>query len=84
MIGEFRKERPTTFVGEVKLGQEAEAWLLRMRKNFQVHDYSRNVKARISIFNLNGRESIWWAHLNKVKRIKERKIAWKQFKRYFQ
>ena len=33
---EFKKERPPTFNGEVKNGQEAEAWLLGMRKYFQV------------------------------------------------
>ena len=34
--GEFKKENPTTFDGEVKYGQEDEAWLLGMRKYFQV------------------------------------------------
>ena len=33
---EFKKERPPTFNGERKNGQEAEAWLLGMRKYFQV------------------------------------------------
>ena len=42
---EFRKEKPPTFNGEVKTGQEAEAWLLGIRKYFQVQDYSRNMKA---------------------------------------
>ena len=51
---EFKKEKPPTFDGEVKTGQEDEAWLLGMKKYFQVHDYSRNMKARVSIFILNG------------------------------
>ena len=33
---EFKKARPPNFNGEVKTGQEAEAWLLGMRKYFQV------------------------------------------------
>ena len=41
------------------------------------------MKARISIFNLNGRASIWWEHLRQVKKINERRIVWKQFKKYF-
>ena len=56
---EFKKERPPNFNGEIKNGQEAESWLLGMRKYFQVQDYSRNMKARVSIFNLTGRASIW-------------------------
>ena len=37
--GEFKKERPPTFNGEIKNGKEAEAWTLGMRKYFQVQDY---------------------------------------------
>ena len=44
---EFRKERPPTFNGEIKNSQEAEAWLLGMRKYFQVQDYSGNMKERV-------------------------------------
>ena len=58
--GEFKKENPPTFDGEVKNGQEVEAWLLGMRKYFQVQDYSGNMKERVTIFNLNGRASIGW------------------------
>ena len=54
-----------------------------MRKYFQVQDYSRNMKAMVAIFNLNERQSIWWEHLRQVKKINERKIVWKQFKKYF-
>ena len=36
---EFKKARPTTFNGETNNGQEAEAWVLVMRKYFQVQDY---------------------------------------------
>ena len=46
------------FNGEIANGQEAEAWLLGMRKYFQVQDYSGNMKARVDIFNLIGRASI--------------------------
>ena len=41
------------------------------------------MKARVSIFNLTGRESIWWEHFRKVKKINERHIMWKQFQKYF-
>ena len=41
------------------------------------------MKARVSIFNLNGRESIWWENLKKLKKINDRNIVWKKFKKYF-
>ena len=54
-----------------------------MRKYFQVQNYSGNMKDRVAILNLNGRASIWWEHLRQVKKFNERKIGWKQFKKYF-
>ena len=74
---EFKKAKPPTFDGEVNTGQEAEAWLLGIKKYFQVQDYSGNMKERVSIFNLNGRASIWWEHFKQVKRISERRLKWK-------
>ena len=44
---EFKKARPPTFNGEINIDQEAEVWILGMRKYFQVQDYSRNMKARV-------------------------------------
>ena len=80
---EFNKARPPTYNGEIKNGQEVEAWLLGMKKYIQVQDYSGNMKERVAIFNLNGRASIWWEHFRKVKNINERKIVWKHFHNYF-
>ena len=65
---EFKKAMPPTFNGEIKNGQEVEAWLLGIRKYFQVQDYSGNMKARVAIFNLTGRKSIWWEHFRQVKK----------------
>ena len=41
------------------------------------------MKARVAIFNLTRRASIWWEHFRLVKKINERKIVWKQFQKYF-
>ena len=65
------------------MGQEDESWILGIKKYFQVQDYSGNMKERVSIFNLNGRASIWWEHFKHVKKISERRLKWKQFKNYF-
>ena len=80
---EFKKERPPSFNGERNTGQEVEAWLLGMKKYFQIQNYSGNMKARASIFNLTRREYIWREHLRQVKKMNERNIVWKQFQNYF-
>ena len=41
------------------------------------------MKARVSLFNMNGRESICWEHFKQVKRINERRLKRKKFKKYF-
>jgi hypothetical protein len=37
---DFNKSKPPTFDGEIKRGEEAEVWLLGLKKYFRVHDYS--------------------------------------------
>jgi hypothetical protein len=55
---EFKKAKPPSFDGEIKKGEEAETWLLGLKKYFRVHDFSENLKARVVTFNLNGKASI--------------------------
>ena len=43
--GDFRKIRAPTYEGEVKTGEKDQEWLLGMRKYFQVHNYSSEMKA---------------------------------------
>jgi hypothetical protein len=47
--GEFKKIKPTTFDGESRMGEEVEAWLLDIKKYFQIYNYSSNMKVRMAI-----------------------------------
>jgi len=40
----------------LKNPDDAEAWLLWMKKLFELHEYTENMKAKIAIFNLKGKE----------------------------
>jgi hypothetical protein len=82
-LEEFKKAKPPSFDGEIKRGEEAEAWLLGLKKYFRVHDFSKNLKARVATFNLNGKASIWWEDLKNVKGIHEEDLSWERFERYF-
>lgn len=48
----------------MKKSQDEEAWFLGMNKFFKLHDYSKNMKARISTFNVKGKIDIWWENVN--------------------
>ena len=58
--GEMNKIKPPTFDGEHKKDEYFEAWLLGMRKYFQLQNYSSHAKGRIPIYHLKGKTSIWW------------------------
>ena len=81
--GEVKKIKPLIFKGESEKGEDAEAWLLGMRKYFCIYNYSYRTEANIAIHQLQGQASIWWEQLERVKRLDERHVSWKQFKKYF-
>jgi hypothetical protein len=41
------------------------------------------LKARIIVFNLNGKASIWWEELRNVKGIHKKELSWGKFEKYF-
>lgn len=57
LTDEFKKENPPNFDGDVKKSKEAEAWILGMKKFFELHEYTDNMKAKIAIFSLKGNEN---------------------------
>ena len=42
---EFKKSKPHNFDGEIKKWEEAEAWILGLKKYFRVHNYLENLKS---------------------------------------
>jgi hypothetical protein len=50
-------------------------WLSGMHKYFQIYNYSSELKARMSIYNLTEKQDIWWEGIKRVKSIKERNIT---------
>jgi hypothetical protein len=74
--GELRKIKPPSFDGENRMGEDVESWLLGMRKYFQLHDYPSHVEARIAVYHLQGKASMWWDQLKQVKHIDEKRISW--------
>jgi hypothetical protein len=72
---EFKKAKPPSFDGEIKKGEEAEAWLLGLKKYFRVHDFLENLKAPVATFNLNGNASIWWEDLKNMKGVRKEDLS---------
>jgi hypothetical protein len=75
--GELRKLKPLSFDGEREREDDVEAWLLRLRRYFQLHNYSSNLEARISTYHLHRKVAMWWDQLKKVEHVNESRITWK-------
>ena len=69
--------------GEIEKGEEVEGWLSGMKKYFQIYNYSDELKDKMAIYNLTGKEDIWLRYIKKVKGIKERYVTYKTFKKHF-
>eukprot|EP00253_Pinus_taeda_P015904 PITA_15904 len=79
--GEFRKIKPPHFDGEHE--EVAEAWLINMNKYFQLYEYDHNLKARLAIFQLQGKATLRWEEVKIVKGVTEQNITWDNFQKIF-
>jgi hypothetical protein len=61
--GEINNIKPPMFDAEQKKEEGAETWFLGMRKYFQIQNYSCHAEGRIAMYQLKGKESMWWDHL---------------------
>ena len=59
--------------------ENTEEWLLGMNKYFREHNYSREIKSQLDIYNLNVKVSIWWRDLKHTKRDEVKDIIWITF-----
>ena len=71
------------FNGEAKKGEESKAWMSGMNKYFHIYNYSNRQKAQMDIYNLTGKDDIWWQDIKRVKTLKEKYLTWRFFKKYF-
>lgn len=54
-----------------------------MMKFFRLHDYSKNIKARVATFSLKGKANIWWEAVKNIRCIHEKDLTWSEFERLF-
>ena len=71
--GEFRKIKPPNFDGEAK--EVDGSWLININKYLQEYEYSSNMKARLAIYQLQERATLWWEEVKNVRTIDEQDIS---------
>ena len=54
--------------------EKPEEWILGMSKYLRVHNYSSEMKSRLAIYNLNGKEARWWRDLKHTKKYEVKEI----------
>lgn len=54
-----------------------------MNKYFQVYKYDHHLKARLAIFQLQAKATLWWEEVKMVWGVSEQDVTWETFQRYF-
>jgi len=75
--GEFKKIKPPNYNSEME--EAAEAWLINMNKYFQIYEYDENLRAKLAIYQLQGKATLWWEEIKKVKEINKQEVTWEKF-----
>ena len=73
MQGEFKKLRLTTFDGESE--EKNEAWLLNIKRYFQVYRYDNNLRERLAIFQMSEKDALWWKEDKSVHTIHSKDLS---------
>lgn len=50
-----------------------------MIKYFQVYEYESNLRARLAIYQLQGKATLWWEEKKVVHAIDEKMVTWEDF-----
>jgi hypothetical protein len=54
-----------------------------MEKYFQIYNYSRNLRARLELYQLKEKNVIWWQETKMINKIRSNELSSKIFKKYF-
>jgi len=71
--GEFKKIKPSLFEGE---SEEAGAWLIDMGKYLQIYEYTVKLKARLVVYQLQRKATLWSDETETVRKIDEEEVTW--------
>eukprot|EP00253_Pinus_taeda_P011753 PITA_11753 len=64
----------------VQLGEETRSTNLAILE--MLYEYDHNLKARLAIFQLQGKATLWWEEVKIVKGVGEQTITWEKFQKY--
>lgn len=54
-----------------------------MIKYFQIYDHTNKLKARLAVYQLSGKATLWWEEIKTVRKIDEEHVTWKEFQKNF-
>ena len=74
ITSEFWKIKPPSY--DVEKEEDAEAWPLNMINYFQVYKYESKLRARLAIYQLQGKATLWWEETKMVHAIDEKMVTW--------
>lgn len=78
--GEFKKMKPPSYDGEAE--GEGKYWFVNMKKYFQVYEYDENLKARLAIYQLQGKATLQWEEVKVVYDINGKLVTREKFQKH--
>ena len=48
-----------------------------------MYKYSSNLKAKLAIYQLREKATLWWEEVTNVRNIEEQDVTWESFQQYF-
>ena len=54
-----------------------------MGKYFHIYQYTDKLKARLVVYQLRGKATLWWEEIKTVRRIDEEQVTWNEFQKNF-
>ena len=82
LAADIKKIKPPKFFNS-KFGEEAEAWLTKMKQYFEIRNFSETSKAIWSIYHLTREAATWWGNTKIEQNIKTTELTWEKFVRIF-
>lgn len=79
--GEFKKIKPPIVDNEQE--EDVEAWLISMKKYFQLYAYDHNLKDRLVIYQLQVKSTLWWDEVKRICGINEKNVTSEKFQKHF-
>lgn len=53
--------------------------MININSQFQIYEYEDNLKAKLEIYQLQGKDTLWWEEIKMEWGVDEQEVSWDNF-----